>query len=65
MHDPGYELPTTQREMTTTATQPARYPVGPSKGRSNEGASAPGVAEGLGHQGCPSRTNSSRPPPFR
>ncbi|MBK6017287.1 plasmid mobilization relaxosome protein MobC [Streptomyces sp. MBT53] len=53
MHDPGYEPPTPQREMTTTATQPARYPVGPSKGRSNEGASAPGVAEGLGHQGVP------------
>nr|WP_226048685.1 MULTISPECIES: plasmid mobilization relaxosome protein MobC [Streptomyces] len=39
--------------MGTTATSTARYGVGPSKGRSNGGASAPGVAEGLGHQGAP------------
>ncbi|TGZ16585.1 hypothetical protein DV517_15580 [Streptomyces sp. S816] len=53
MHHPHDELPTTQQTMTTTATQPARYAVGPSKGRSNEAASAPGVAEALGHQGVP------------
>ncbi|MFG3198003.1 plasmid mobilization relaxosome protein MobC [Streptomyces sp. NPDC048208] len=53
MHDPHDELPTTQQAMTTTATQPARYAVGPSKGRSNEAASALGVAEALGHQGVP------------
>ncbi|MFB7780846.1 MobC family plasmid mobilization relaxosome protein [Streptomyces bauhiniae] len=53
MHDPHDELPTTQQAMTTTATQPARYAAGPSNGRSNEAASAPGVAEALGHQGVP------------
>ncbi|MYS46868.1 plasmid mobilization relaxosome protein MobC [Streptomyces sp. SID5998] len=53
MHDPHNELPTTQQTMTATATQPARYAAGPSKGRSNEAASAPGVAEALGHQGVP------------
>ncbi|MCI3224337.1 MobC family plasmid mobilization relaxosome protein [Streptomyces sp. NP-1717] len=39
--------------MTATSTSGARYPVGPSKGRSNGDVSAPGVAEGLGHQGVP------------
>ncbi|MGV9319744.1 MobC family plasmid mobilization relaxosome protein [Streptomyces sp. NPDC003660] len=53
MHDPHDELPTTQKAMTTTVTQPARYAAGPSKGRSNGAASAPGVAEALGHQGVP------------
>jgi mobilization protein MobC len=53
MHDPHDELPTTQKAMTTTATQPARYAAGPSKGRSNEAASAPGGAEAIGHQGVP------------
>ncbi|WP_043265080.1 MobC family plasmid mobilization relaxosome protein [Streptomyces sp. CT34] len=53
MHDPYDELPTRQQEMTTTPNSAARYPAGPSKGRANGGASAPGVAEGLGHQGVP------------
>ncbi|MDX3113830.1 MobC family plasmid mobilization relaxosome protein [Streptomyces scabiei] len=53
MHDPYHELPISEQEMTTGLNSAARYPVGPSKGRSNEGASAPGVAEGLGHQGVP------------
>ncbi|MFJ1749944.1 plasmid mobilization relaxosome protein MobC [Streptomyces sp. NPDC088116] len=54
MHDPDHELPSTQQQMTTTPTTGgARYPVGPSNGRSNGEASAPGVAEGLGHQGVP------------
>jgi hypothetical protein len=49
-----HEPPTRQQQMTTTpATSAARYAVGPSKGRSNGEASAPGVAEALGHQGVP------------
>ncbi|AWZ05677.1 MULTISPECIES: plasmid mobilization relaxosome protein MobC [unclassified Streptomyces] len=44
MHDAHRELPTTQKEMITGLNSPARYGVGPSKGRSNA-ASAPGVAE--------------------
>lgn len=56
MPAPQHELPTSQEEMTMTTaatTTSARYPAGPSKGRSNEAASAPGVAEALGHQGVP------------
>lgn len=54
MHDPHDESGAAQRQMTTTPdTQPARYPAGPSKGRFSGDASAPGVAEGLGHQGVP------------
>ncbi|MFF4762789.1 MobC family plasmid mobilization relaxosome protein [Streptomyces sp. NPDC001292] len=52
MHDPQPESRTSQQEMTTSATQPARYAVGPSKGWCN-GGSAPGVAEVLGRQGAP------------
>lgn len=52
MHDPHHELPTAQQKVTTTAIGGARYGVGPSKGRPNA-ASAPGVAEVLGHQGVP------------
>ncbi|WP_208899437.1 plasmid mobilization relaxosome protein MobC [Streptomyces incarnatus] len=52
MHD-DHELPAWQPEMTTNANQPARYAVGPSKGRSNRDASAPGVAKAIGHQGAP------------
>jgi hypothetical protein len=53
MHNPHHELPTRQQEMTTGLNSAARYPAGPSKdGRSGD-ASAPGVAEGLGHQGVP------------
>ncbi|MFF2787511.1 plasmid mobilization relaxosome protein MobC [Streptomyces sp. NPDC058049] len=44
MHHPHRELPTSKQEMTTGHNSPARYDVGPSKGRSNA-ASAPGVAE--------------------
>lgn len=47
-HEPG-------QENSNSASGGARYPVGPSKGRSNGGISAPGVAEGLGHQGEPER----------
>lgn len=42
---------------TTPAPGGARYGVGPSKGRSNAGASAPGVAEDVGHQGVPDENN--------
>ncbi|MFE0862894.1 plasmid mobilization relaxosome protein MobC [Streptomyces rochei] len=52
MREARRELPSGQREMTRSATQPARYAVGPSKGRSN-GSSAPGVAETHGRQGAP------------
>ncbi|MCX5123694.1 plasmid mobilization relaxosome protein MobC [Streptomyces sp. NBC_00335] len=53
MHNPNHELPTAQQHMTTTPNGPARYGVGPSKGRSNA-ASAPGVAEeGLRREGAP------------
>ncbi|MBT2423497.1 plasmid mobilization relaxosome protein MobC [Streptomyces sp. ISL-22] len=55
MHDPHHELPTTQEEMVTPATDaPARYAAGPSKdGPNAEAASAPGVAEAIGRQGAP------------
>ncbi|MEU7254899.1 plasmid mobilization relaxosome protein MobC [Streptomyces rimosus] len=54
MHTPNPDNLTHQdrTQVPTTATSAARYGVGPSKGRPNE-ASAPGVAEGLGHQGVP------------
>lgn len=58
MPTPQHELSTTQQEMTTitaTTTASARYPAGPSTGRSHEEASAPGVAEALGHQGVPEK----------
>ncbi|MEU6183849.1 MobC family plasmid mobilization relaxosome protein [Streptomyces coeruleorubidus] len=51
-HDPD---PTTHKDSLPITPAPggARYPAGPSKdGRSGD-ASAPGVAEGLGHQGVP------------
>ncbi|MEU3499223.1 plasmid mobilization relaxosome protein MobC [Streptomyces hundungensis] len=54
MHDQHHELTTSQQQMTTTpATASARYPAGPSTGRSHREASAPGVAEAGGHQGVP------------
>ncbi|WP_262064416.1 MobC family plasmid mobilization relaxosome protein [Streptomyces sp. STR69] len=53
MHDPYREILTPQQEMTTDLNSAARYPVGPSKGRTNWGTSAPGVAEEFGHQGVP------------
>ena len=53
MPDLHNELPTSQQEVTTAVTQPARYDVGPSTGRSNADTTAPGVAEDFGHQGVP------------
>lgn len=53
MHRPHTNHTPAQQEATTPATSAARYGVGPSKGRSNAGSSAPGVAEDLGHQGVP------------
>ncbi|MEV6169382.1 plasmid mobilization relaxosome protein MobC [Streptomyces sp. NPDC051954] len=55
MHEQHHELPTAQQQTHTTSApdSAARYPAGPSKGRINGDASAPGVAEGLGHQGVP------------
>ncbi|MFG2943226.1 MobC family plasmid mobilization relaxosome protein [Streptomyces sp. NPDC048282] len=58
MHNSGVELPITQGEMTTTETQRARYPAGPSKDDPDGDASAPGVAEALGHQGVPEEESS-------
>ncbi|EMF52401.1 MULTISPECIES: MobC family plasmid mobilization relaxosome protein [Streptomyces] len=55
MHDVSHEPSTTQVEMTAApaTTASARYAVGPSKDGPNGDASAPGVAEALGHQGAP------------
>ncbi|PGH49551.1 plasmid mobilization relaxosome protein MobC [Streptomyces sp. Ru87] len=53
MQAPRPQSVTSPQEITTTATSAARYAVGPSKGPSNGGSSAPGVAEELGHQGVP------------
>ncbi|GAB2773471.1 MobC family plasmid mobilization relaxosome protein [Streptomyces daliensis] len=55
MHDPHHEPATDQQDAATTpdTDSAARYAVGPSRGRSNGDASAPGVAEGFGHQGAP------------
>ncbi|MFK4144540.1 MobC family plasmid mobilization relaxosome protein [Streptomyces sp. NPDC004065] len=55
MHDSQPEPRPSQQEMTTSATQPARYAVGPSKGRPNGDASAPGVAKALERQGAPEK----------
>jgi hypothetical protein len=57
MHKRHHELPIIQRETTATpATHaPARYPAGPSKDGRHGDASAPGVAEALGHQGVPEK----------
>ncbi|MFJ2771736.1 plasmid mobilization relaxosome protein MobC [Streptomyces sp. NPDC087300] len=54
MPDPQHETLTAHEQMgTTSATASARYPAGPSTGRSRGEASAPGVAEAGGHQGVP------------
>lgn len=53
MHDPHLELPTPQQEMIDPLNCAARYPAGPSKDGLDGEASAPGVAEVLGHQGVP------------
>ncbi|UED85830.1 plasmid mobilization relaxosome protein MobC [Streptomyces profundus] len=52
MPDAHHELPAAQEE-TPAPTEPARYPAGPSKDGSDREPSAPGVAEGPGHQGVP------------
>ncbi|WPO73165.1 plasmid mobilization relaxosome protein MobC [Streptomyces sp. KN37] len=56
MHEQPHELPTAQQQ-THTASAPdnraARYAAGPSKDGPIGDASAPGVAEALGHQGAP------------
>ncbi len=56
MPAPQHELPTAHQDIAK-ATAPtiasARYPAGPSTGRSHGEASAPGVAKALGHQGVP------------
>lgn len=60
MHDQHHELPTGPEQMTTTpATGGARYPAGPSTGRTNGEASAPGVAKALGRQGAPEQNESA------
>ncbi|MEU2773080.1 MobC family plasmid mobilization relaxosome protein [Streptomyces sp. NPDC007162] len=55
MHEQDHELPTAQQQLRTTSApdSAARYPAGPSRGRLDGDPSAPGVAEGLGHQGAP------------
>ncbi|MFF7313395.1 plasmid mobilization relaxosome protein MobC [Streptomyces sp. NPDC008137] len=59
MPDLPNELPTSGMEMTTnSATAPARYAAGPSKDGPIGEASAPGVAEALGHQGVPEQEHS-------
>ena len=55
------ERPTQLPPPTITATDAARYAVGPSKGRPNGEAPAPGVAEALGRQGAPEQ--GQHPPP--
>ena len=55
------ERPTQLPPPPITATDAARYPVGPSKGRPNGEASASGVAEALGRQGAPEQ--EQHPPP--
>lgn len=58
MHEQQDENPARQQYMTAApATGGARYPLGPSKDRPHAGASAPGVAEGLGHQGVPEKVD--------
>ncbi|MFF9321633.1 plasmid mobilization relaxosome protein MobC [Streptomyces sp. NPDC014735] len=57
MHRPVHEPSSAQQQTTyTPASGGARYGIGPSTGRSNSSASAPGVAEELGPQGTPGRT---------
>ncbi|MFI0860368.1 MobC family plasmid mobilization relaxosome protein [Streptomyces smyrnaeus] len=57
MHHPEQQSATGQQRMTPTSATDgaARYPLGPSKDRPQGEASAPGVAEALGHQGAPER----------
>ncbi|MDW6060487.1 MobC family plasmid mobilization relaxosome protein [Streptomyces sp. FXJ1.4098] len=55
MHEQDHELPTAQQQLRTTSApdSAARYAAGPSKHGHIGDASAPGVAEALGHQGAP------------
>ncbi|MFI1487251.1 plasmid mobilization relaxosome protein MobC [Streptomyces sp. NPDC020747] len=56
MHEQHHELPTAQQQTPTTSApdnRAARYAAGPSKDGPIGDASAPGVAEALGHQGAP------------
>ncbi|MEV0372788.1 MobC family plasmid mobilization relaxosome protein [Streptomyces sp. NPDC050636] len=55
MHTPNPDNPThhDRTQISDPAPDAARYPAGPSNGRSHGEASAPGVAEALGHQGVP------------
>ncbi|WUR90421.1 MobC family plasmid mobilization relaxosome protein [Streptomyces sp. NBC_01262] len=65
MPDQNHEPPSHQQEMTTaSATSAARYPAGPSSGRSHGEASAPGVAEALGHQGASEQETAVAEPPL-
>lgn len=61
MHDQHQELPIPQPQMITGLNSAARYPAGPSKDGPDGGASAPGVAEALGHQGVPKGEQSVDP----
>jgi len=65
MPSQNHELSSQQQQMTAgLATSAARYPAGPSKGRSSGDASAPGVAEALGRLGAPEQevAVSAEPP---
>ncbi|MEU3030006.1 plasmid mobilization relaxosome protein MobC [Streptomyces incarnatus] len=55
MREQHQELPTAQQQIPVTSApdDAARYAAGPSKDGLNGDASAPGVAEALGHQGAP------------
>lgn len=55
---PAHQPVEQEIDSAPTSTR-ARYAVGPSKGRSNGDLSAPGVAEGLGHQGVPEQNDPS------
>ncbi|NLU75524.1 MobC family plasmid mobilization relaxosome protein [Streptomyces sp. HNM0575] len=56
MHETHHETPPDQQQMADHPSRSAaRYPVGPSKGRSNGMVSAPGVAETCGHRGVPEK----------
>ena len=53
MHDRHHEHTNRQETPIAPDNRAARYPAGPSTGRSHGEASAPGVSEALGHQGVP------------
>ena len=64
MPDQNPELPSQQQMTAGSATSAARYPAGPSSGRSHGEASAPGVAEALGRQGAPEQEAAVAEPPL-